>query len=121
MFHLCSEGNVLASLQALYMSPLFCPPSPRVIPCEVDKKEAHLADCTKRYDFGLGRVSLALCPDLRDFELTFSPLSWTKFFLVSVYLFTYAHCIVFRFQKFSIKVYLIKFDTKSLESGHHLQ
>lgn len=120
MFRLCSQGNVLASLQAPCMSPLSCRASPRVLPCVEDRKEADLADHTTHYDFGLRGVSLALCPHLSDFELTFSPLSWTEFRIVSVYFWTYVHCIVFEGQKLSIKVCLIEFDTQSLKSGHHL-
>ena len=112
MFRLYSEGNALALLQAPCMSPLSCRYCSRMPRCWL---------ATKGCRFGLEGVSLALCHNLRDFELTFSPLSWIYLFIVSVYCWTYVRCIVFEGQKFSIKVCLIEFDTQPLKSGHHLQ
>ena len=95
MFRLCSQGNVLASLQAPCRSPLSCQASPRVLLCGLHRKEGYLVYHTIYYDFDLEGVSLALCPHLREVALTFSPLSWTEFCIVSVYFWTYVHCIVF--------------------------
>ena len=72
-FRLCSEGNVLVSHQAPCMSPLSCRSNPRVWLAELDGLGHH----NKDYDFGLGRVSLALRPELKKVDPTFSPLSWT--------------------------------------------
>ena len=114
---MCSEGTVLASYQAPCMSPLSCRSSPRVWLGELDG----LGHRNNNYDFGLGRVSLARCPEREKVELTFSPLSWTQFCLVSVYFWTYTLCVILELQILSIKVCLIEFDTQSLKSGHHLQ